>query len=204
MGCDPDDGVSWSPGDAGDPCALIEAAQRRWTVGPVDQDWPLAVGAIDEDLRVDLVHHRAVLRVDRVRGTASVLAHDAVAAEGLLARLRRPPLPVHAPHPGTPVTPDLALSCYVAARPPWPESAYFGGRQPRWCRVATDTLRVETVRAEGRYVTRVSGADDVGGTAGLLAAWLRLGAAVGWLGAGRSLDLSRPIGAWYATQEGTS
>ena len=36
-GCDPDDGVVWSRGDAGDPLALLGAAQRRWNAGPVDE-----------------------------------------------------------------------------------------------------------------------------------------------------------------------
>ena len=35
-GCDPDDGLVWSRGDAGDPLALLGAAQRRWNAGPID------------------------------------------------------------------------------------------------------------------------------------------------------------------------
>ena len=39
-GCDPDDGLVWSPGDAGDPLALLAAAQRRWHVGPIPEFTP--------------------------------------------------------------------------------------------------------------------------------------------------------------------
>src|SRR5690242_4419247 len=48
-GCDPDDGLVWSRGDAGDPLALVGAAQRRWHAGPVDEFWPFAVGYISYD-----------------------------------------------------------------------------------------------------------------------------------------------------------
>jgi para-aminobenzoate synthetase component 1 len=118
-GCDPDDGVTWSRGDAGDPLALLEAAQRRWTSGPVDdKPWPLAVGYLAYDLGercvgrtfssvddlglplVDFARYPAVWRFDRSTGRAEVLAVDGRSAEKLLQRLQREPLPVAAPRIG--------------------------------------------------------------------------------------------------------
>jgi len=116
-GCDPDDGVVWRRGDAGDPAVLLEEAQRRWSGGPVDDGpWPTAVGTIAYDLGeelvarpagrrfssrddlglplVDFARYPAVWRLDRARGRAEVLARDGAAAERLLGRLRRDPIPV--------------------------------------------------------------------------------------------------------------
>jgi len=118
-GCDPDDGVTWSRGDAGDPLALLEAAQKRWSAGPVDdKPWPLAVGYLSYDLGerclglsfssvddlglplVDFARYPAVWRFDRASGRAEVLAIDGRAAEKLLGRLQRDPLPLPAPRIG--------------------------------------------------------------------------------------------------------
>jgi para-aminobenzoate synthetase component I len=116
-GCDPDDGVVWRRGDAGDPLALLEAAQRRWSSGPVDdKPWPMAVGFIAYDLAseilargrlsaaddlglplVDFARYRALWRFDRQSGRAEVLALDGAAAEHLLARLSRTPPPLAVP-----------------------------------------------------------------------------------------------------------
>jgi para-aminobenzoate synthetase component 1 len=118
-GCDPDDGLVWRHGDAGDPLQLLEAAQRRWHAGPVDdRPWPLAVGYLAYDLAdevlarpagrrlralddaglpaVDFARYPAVWRFDAATRTAEVLALDGGAAERLLARLHRssaPPIP---------------------------------------------------------------------------------------------------------------
>jgi para-aminobenzoate synthetase component 1 len=114
-GCDPTDGLVWRRGDAGDPLALLEAAQRRWSAGPVDDGpWPLSVGYLSYDLarevlarapltavddlglpEVDFARYPAVWRLDRATGKAAVLSHDGAAAERLLQRLYRaaPPLP---------------------------------------------------------------------------------------------------------------
>jgi para-aminobenzoate synthetase component 1 len=116
-GCDPDDGIVWRLGDAGDPWKLIEDAQRRWSIGPVDDEWPIAVGYVTYDAAahtlarahgrrlaavddldlpgVDFARYRAVWRYDRQRDEAHVLAHDGVAAEQLLQRLSRAPVPLH-------------------------------------------------------------------------------------------------------------
>jgi para-aminobenzoate synthetase component 1 len=112
-GCDPVDGLVWRRGDAGDPFMLLEAAQRRWTVGPIDEaPWPTAVGYLSYDLAqilarrplhavddlqlpdVDFARYPAVWRLDRATGKAEVLAQEGAAAERLLARLQRtaPPL----------------------------------------------------------------------------------------------------------------
>jgi para-aminobenzoate synthetase component I len=123
-GCDPDDGLVWSRGDAGDPLALVGAAQRRWSVGPVDDEWPIAVGYISYDagaetfaracgrtLRardelgvpdVDFARYRAVWRFDARRKKAEVLAHDGAAAQALLERLARTPPPLPTPSLGAP------------------------------------------------------------------------------------------------------
>jgi len=117
-GCDPDDGIVWSRGDAGDPLALVGAAQRRWNAGPIDEFWPFAVGWMSYDagaealvracgrpgLRavdelgvpdVDFARYRAVWRRDNRTGKCHVLALDSAAASALLDRLARtaPPLP---------------------------------------------------------------------------------------------------------------
>lgn len=120
-GCDPDDGVTWSRGDAGDPLALLEAAQARWTSGPVDdKPWPVAVGYLSYDLGercvgrtfssvddlglpvVDFARYPAVWRFDRAAGRAEVLGVDGRAAQNLLHRLQRDPLPVGNPQIGRP------------------------------------------------------------------------------------------------------
>jgi para-aminobenzoate synthetase component I len=124
-GCDPVDGLVWRRGDAGDPLALLEAAQRRWSAGPVDDGpWPLAVGWLSYDLadavlarpagrrlgavddlelpQVDFARYPAVWRLDRESGRAEVLAHDAAAAERLLARLHRSAPPLQPPLLGAP------------------------------------------------------------------------------------------------------
>ncbi len=116
-GCDPVDGLVWRRGDAGQPLALLEAAQRRWSAGPIDDGpWPLAVGWLSYDLgdtllarpagrrltavddlglpEVDFARYPAVWRFDRQSGCAEVLAHDGAAAERLLQRLERPPPPL--------------------------------------------------------------------------------------------------------------
>jgi len=115
-GCDPDDGLVWSRGDAGDPLAMIGAAQRRWNAGPVDEFWPFAVGYVSYDagadalvracgrapLRatdalgvpdVDFARYRAVWRRDNATGKCEVLALDGAAASALLDRLARTPPP---------------------------------------------------------------------------------------------------------------
>jgi hypothetical protein len=92
-GCDPDDGLSWRPGDAGDPFALLEAAQRRWSGGPVDdKPWPTAVGFLDGEL--DFARYPAIWRLDTAAERAEVLATDAASAQRLLERLHRKPPPV--------------------------------------------------------------------------------------------------------------
>jgi para-aminobenzoate synthetase component 1 len=124
-GCDPDDGFVWSRGDAGDPLALLEAAQRRWVAGPVDDSpWPFSVGYLAYDLGeellakpagrrfsavddlglplVDFARYRAVWRLDHTTGRAEVLALESRDAERLLERLRREPLPLATPSLGTP------------------------------------------------------------------------------------------------------
>ena len=121
-GCDPDDGLVWRTGDAGDPYRLLDEAQRRWTIGPVDEHWPIAVGFISYDAAadqlarahgrridvqddlglpgVDFARYPAIWRYDRVANEAHVLAHEGVAAERLLARLQRAPLPLHPANAG--------------------------------------------------------------------------------------------------------
>ncbi|HEY2747359.1 MAG TPA: anthranilate synthase component I family protein [Polyangia bacterium] len=124
-GCDPDDGVVWSRGDAGDPLALVGAAQRRWNAGPVEEFWPFAVGWISYDagaealvracgrppLRardelgvpdVDFARYRAVWRRDNATGKCQVLALDGAAAAALLDRLGRTPPPLPSPSLGAP------------------------------------------------------------------------------------------------------
>ena len=206
-GCDPGDGFSWQAGDAGDPLALLEAAQRRWTVGPVDEHWPLAIGFIDTTPRgevdgVDLLHYRALLRIDARQGTAEVLAHDAASGEALLARLRRLPQPLHEFDSSTldeaVLTNEAALTVYLSQRadPRWRRSAFVGGEdRSRWCAAPRRALRVETVRAEGHYATWRMGDSDEripadGSTATLIAKGVGDGV-VGWIGAGRALDFSR-------------
>ena len=119
-GCDPDDGVTWRRGDAGDALSLLEAAAKRWSGGPVDdKPWPVAVGFLSYDLGellsarrpfssvddlglplCDFARYRAVWRWDRAERRAEVLATDARAAEQLLGRLSRAPLPPSAPRLG--------------------------------------------------------------------------------------------------------
>ena len=124
-GCDPDDGLVWSRGDAGDPLALVGAAQRRWNAGPVDEAWPFAVGWVSYDagaealvracgrapLRavdelgvpdVDFARYRAVWRRDNRTGKCQVLALDGAAASSLLDRLGRTPPPLATPVLGAP------------------------------------------------------------------------------------------------------
>ena len=124
-GCDPDDGVVWRRGDAGDPLELLEAAQRRWTSGPVDdKPWPFAVGYLSYDLGeqivaapagrrfssvddlglplCDFARYPAVWRYDAESKHAEVLALDGGAAERLIARLARTPPPLAVPNVGTP------------------------------------------------------------------------------------------------------
>jgi para-aminobenzoate synthetase component 1 len=124
-GCDPDDGIVWSRGDAGDPLALVGAAQRRWNAGPIDEFWPFAVGFLSYDagadalvracgrppLRardelgvpdVDFARYRAVWRRDNASGRCEVLALDAAAASALLDRLSRTPPPLASPSLGAP------------------------------------------------------------------------------------------------------
>jgi para-aminobenzoate synthetase component 1 len=124
-GCDPDDGVVWSRGDAGDPLALIGAAQRRWNAGPIDDFWPCAVGYVSyaagadalvracgrpplrarDDLGVpdvDFARYRAVWRRDNANGQCHVLALDGAAAQSLLDRLARVPPPLGSPSLGAP------------------------------------------------------------------------------------------------------
>src|SRR6185503_20249034 len=119
-GCDPDDGVVWRRGDAGEPLALLAAAQRRWIAGPVeDQPWPFAIGFLSYDLGEELVarpagrrfsaafdldlplldfaRYRAVWRHDGATGRAEVLALDGASAERLLGRLSRTPPPLSPP-----------------------------------------------------------------------------------------------------------
>ena len=124
-GCDPDDGIVWSRGDAGDPLALVGAAQRRWNAGPIDEFWPFAVGYISYDAGadalvracgrpplaardelgvpdVDFARYRAVWRRDNGSGRCEVLALDSAAASALLDRLSRTPPPLTTPSLGTP------------------------------------------------------------------------------------------------------
>lgn len=123
-GCDPDDGVCWSRGDAGDPLALLGAAQRRWNAGPVDEPWPFAVGWLSYDAGaralaqacgrrlgavddlgvadVDFARYRAVWRRDARDGRCEVLARDGAAAAALLERLGRTPPPLGTPALGAP------------------------------------------------------------------------------------------------------
>jgi para-aminobenzoate synthetase component I len=124
-GCDPDDGIVWSRGDAGDPLALVGAAARRWNAGPIDDFWPFAVGYLSYDagadalvracgrppLRarddlgvpdVDFARYRAVWRRDNVTGKCHVLALDGAAAQALLDRLSRTPPPLPTPALGAP------------------------------------------------------------------------------------------------------
>jgi para-aminobenzoate synthetase component 1 len=124
-GCDPDDGFVWRGGDAGDALELLEAAQRRWSAGPIDdKPWPFAVGYVAYDLGeeivarpagrrfaavddlglplVDFARYRAVWRFDAASGAAEVLALDGASAERLLARLQRTPPPIAAPVLGAP------------------------------------------------------------------------------------------------------
>ena len=122
-GCDPDDGLVWRRGDAGDPFRLLEDAQRRWSTGPVDDEWPIAVGYITYDAAahelarahgrrlaavddldlpgLDFARYRAVWRHDNKRGVAEVLAHDGASAQQLLDRLQRAPVPLHALSPSS-------------------------------------------------------------------------------------------------------
>ena len=121
-GCDPDDGLVWSLGDAGDPLQLLGAAQRRWQHGPVDEFWPFAVGWISYDAGaeqlarnagrrltavddlgvpgVDFARYRAVWRKQGRK--AEVLALDGAAAQQLLDRLARTPPPLATPQLGAP------------------------------------------------------------------------------------------------------
>jgi para-aminobenzoate synthetase component 1 len=122
-GCDPDDGIVWSRGDAGDPLALVGAAQRRWHAGPVDEFWPFAVGYVSYDAGadalvracgraplgavdtlgvpdVDFARYRAVWRRDNATGRCEVLALDGAAASALLDRLSRTPPPLATPSLG--------------------------------------------------------------------------------------------------------
>ncbi|MGZ3441226.1 MAG: anthranilate synthase component I family protein, partial [Polyangia bacterium] len=124
-GCDPDDGVVWSRGDAGDPLALVGAAARRWNAGPIEDFWPFAVGYLSYDagadalvracgrppLRarddlgvpdVDFARYRAVWRRDNASGQCHVLALDGAAAQALLDRLARTPPPLPTPSLGAP------------------------------------------------------------------------------------------------------
>ncbi len=106
-GCDPDDGLIWRSGDAGDPFALLEAAQTRWQMGPIDSlPWPFAVGYLAYDLlpsdarvrgleddlglpAVDFARYPAIWRFDQATGQADVLARDGASAQHLLDRLSR-------------------------------------------------------------------------------------------------------------------
>ena len=123
-GCDPDDGLVWSRGDAGDPLALIGTAQRRWNAGPVEDFWPFAVGWLSYDAGaevlaracgrrlnavddlgvpdVDFARYRAVWRRDARSGRSEVLALDGAAASQLLDRLARTPPPLTTPSLGRP------------------------------------------------------------------------------------------------------
>jgi para-aminobenzoate synthetase component 1 len=124
-GCDPDDGLVWSRGDAGDPLALLGAAQRRWNAGPIDELWPFAVGWVSYDagagalvracgrppLRaiddlgvpdIDFARYPAVWRRDNATGRCEVLALDGRAAGALLDRLARTPPPLPSPSLGAP------------------------------------------------------------------------------------------------------
>jgi para-aminobenzoate synthetase component 1 len=112
-GCDPDDAVKIASSAGARAPEMLEAAQRRWTTGPVDdKPWPLAVGWISYDLGeaicarkpfasvderglpvVDFARYPAVWRFDRVSGRAEVLATHSAAAERLLARFSRTPPP---------------------------------------------------------------------------------------------------------------
>jgi para-aminobenzoate synthetase component 1 len=120
-GCDPIDGLLWRRGDAGDPFELLEAAQKRWSAGPIDDGpWPLAVGYLSYDLAqrfapkpltavddlglpdLDFARYPAVWRRDSSTGKAEVLSHDGAAAESLLARLHRSAPPLQPPIMGEP------------------------------------------------------------------------------------------------------
>jgi para-aminobenzoate synthetase component 1 len=119
-GCDPIDGLVWRRGDAGDPLALLDAAARRWSAGPVDdKPWPLAVGYLSYDLGAEVVArptgHRftardelglpdldfarypAIWRYDSLQNKAEIIAYDGEAAARLLARLDRSPPPLPEP-----------------------------------------------------------------------------------------------------------
>jgi para-aminobenzoate synthetase component I len=124
-GCDPVDGVVWRRGDAGRPLELLEAAQRRWSAGPIDdKPWPLAIGYLAYDLgaelvarpagrvlaaadelglpEVDFARYPAVWRWDAEDERAEILALDGEAAARLLRRLDRAPPPLIAPRVGPP------------------------------------------------------------------------------------------------------
>jgi para-aminobenzoate synthetase component 1 len=125
VGCDPDDGLVWSRGDAGDPLALLGQASRRWHAGPIDEFWPFAVGYVSYDagadalvracgrppLRaiddlgvpdVDFARYRAVWRRDNATRQCHVFALDGAAASALLDRLGRTPPPLATPVLGAP------------------------------------------------------------------------------------------------------
>ncbi len=124
-GCDPDDGFVFRRGDAGDVYALLQAAARRWSAGPVDdKPWPMAVGYLSYDLGADVLarsanrtlravdelglpdcdfaRYRALWRFDRALGRAEILALDGESAQRLLTRLSRTPPPLAAPGVGAP------------------------------------------------------------------------------------------------------
>jgi para-aminobenzoate synthetase component I len=123
-GCDPDDGVVWSRGDAGDPLSLLGAATRRWNAGPIDDFWPFAVGYLSYDAGadvlaracgrrltavddlgvpdVDFARYRAVWRLDSSTRKCDVFALDGAAASALLDRLGRTPPPLPSPSLGAP------------------------------------------------------------------------------------------------------
>ena len=204
-GCDPDDGFTWSRGQAGDPFLLIEAAQRRWTVGPVDENWPIAAGYLLDGPQIDLAHYPAVWRLDRERDAAQVLAHSPAAAEQLLARLQRAPVPLHPARVGPLSSTESGfaatsedegtLAVYLALRNAWPDrsSTFFAtDLGATFAITAPRLLRVETVKVAGRYVTNtLSTLGDTSAADGTGHALRRvLGsypAAVGWIGAGRAL-----------------
>ena len=191
-GCDPDDGLIWRRGDAGDPFALLADAQRRWTVGPVDEHWPVAVGYVTYDAAadalarehgralhatddlglpgVDFARYRAVWRFDRATGAAEVLAHDGASAERLLGRLAQGPVPLHPANAGE-------------LRPQWTRAEY----EARVLRV------LEHLRAGDAYQVNlaqrlVARCDE----AGALALYLQL-----------RRTAPAPLGAYLATDAGT-